>query len=71
MRSKFSQLILITLNRSFQMKSMSVFEQGLRGERSQTYPYILSPKQGSILYHFDNVFGMTKSGINLTTSTRS
>jgi len=39
------------------------FERGLRGERSQTCPYMLSAKQGSIWYHFINVFGMTRSGI--------
>jgi len=41
---------------------------GLREERSQTYPYMLSAKQGSIWYHFCNVFGMTQSGIEPTTS---
>ena len=30
--------------------------------------YILSAKQGSIWYHFYNVFGMTRSGIEPTTS---
>ena len=35
---------------------------GLRGERSQTYPYMLIAKQGSIWYQFYNVFGMTDSG---------
>jgi len=44
------------------------FERGLRGERSQTCPYMLSAKQGSIWYHFYNVFGMMRSGIESTTS---
>ena len=44
------------------------FERGLRGERRQTCPYMLSAKQGSIWYHFYNVFGMTRSGIEPTTS---
>ena len=44
------------------------FERGLRGERSQTCPYMLSAKQGSIWYHFYKVFGMTRSGIEPTTS---
>ena len=39
-------------------------KQGLRGERSQTYPYMLSAKQGSIRYHFYNVFGMMRLGID-------
>jgi len=65
LRNKLSQLILITLDRSFQMVSISLFERGLRGERSQTYPFMLSAKQGSIWYHFYNVFGMTRSGIEL------
>ena len=38
------QLILITLDRS-------LFERGLRGERSQTFSYMLNAKQGSIWYH--------------------
>ena len=29
-----------------------IFEQGLRGERSQTNLYMLSTTQGSIWYHF-------------------
>jgi len=45
-----------------------VFERCLRGERGQTYPYMLSAKQGSIWYHFYNFFGMTRSGIEPTTS---
>ena len=57
MRSKLSQLIIITLDRSFRMKSICFFEQGLRGKRSQTCPYMLSAKPGSIWYHFYNVFG--------------
>ena len=40
------------------------FGRGLRGERSQTCPYMLSAKQGSIWYHFYNIFGMTRSGLN-------
>jgi len=45
-----------------------IFKRGLRGKRSQALPYILSAKQGSIWYHFYNVFGMTRSGIEPTTS---
>jgi len=44
------------------------FERGLRGERSQTCPHMLSAKQGRIWYHFYNVFGMTRSGIEPTNS---
>ena len=44
------------------------FQWGLRGESSQTYLFILNAKQGSIGYHFYNVFGMTWSGIEPTTS---
>ena len=44
------------------------FERGLRGDGSQTCPYMLGDKQGSIWYHFYNVFGMTRSGIEPTTS---
>jgi len=58
------QLILITLDRSFRM----VFERGLTGERSQTCPYMLSVKQGSIWYHFYDVLSMTRLGIEPTTS---
>ena len=43
-------------------------EQDLRGERNQTCPYMLSAKEGNIWYHFYNVFGMTRSGIEPTTS---
>jgi len=68
LRNKLSQLILITLDCSFQMVSISFFERGLRGERSQTCPYMLNAKQGIIWYHFYNVFGMTRSGIEPTTS---
>ena len=68
LRNKLSQLIVITLDRSFRMVSISFFERGLRGERSQTCPYMLSAKQGSIWCHFYNVFGMTRSGIEPTTS---
>ena len=50
------------------MRSISFFERGLKRERSQTYPYMLSAKQGSIWYHFYSVFGMTRSGIERTTS---
>jgi len=50
------------------MVSISFLERGLRGERSQTCPYMLSAKQGSIWYHFYNVFGMTRSEIEPTTS---
>jgi len=43
LRNKLSQLILIILDRSFRMKSISFFfERCLRGERSLTYPYLLS-----------------------------
>jgi len=38
-----------------------------RFERSQTYSYMLSAKQGSIWYHFYNVFGMTQSGTEPST----
>ena len=68
LRNKLSQLILITLDRSFRMVSISFFERGLRGERSQTSPYMLSAKQGSIWYHFYYVFGMMRSGMEPTTS---
>jgi len=30
-----------------------------REDKSQTFAYMLSAKQGSIWYHFYNVFGMT------------
>ena len=52
MRSKLSKLIIITLNSSFQMQSISFIEQGLRGKRTQTYPYMLSANQGKIQYQF-------------------
>jgi len=68
LRNKLSQLILTTLDRSFKMVSNSFFEPGLRGKRSQTCPYMLSAKQGSIWYYFYKVFGMTRSGIEPTTS---
>ena len=68
MRSKLSQLLFIALDRSFSMESIYFFERGLRGNRSQTYPYMLSAKQGIIWYHFYKVFGMTRSGIEPTTS---
>jgi len=43
------ELILITLTRSFLMESIHlIFERGLREEKSQTYPFMLSAKQGSI-----------------------
>ena len=45
-----------------------IFERGLSGEKSQTYPYILSAKQGIIWYYFHNVFRMTRSGIEPMTS---
>jgi len=64
MRNKLSQLILITFDRSLRMVSL---EQGLRGEGSQTC-HMLSAKQGSIWYYFYNVFGMTRSGTEPTTS---
>ena len=44
------------------------FERGVRGERSQTCTYMLSATQGTIWYHFYNVFGMTRSEIEPTTS---
>ena len=51
------------------MEAISVFKQGLRGERNQYYPYMLSARQehnsGTILKH---VFGMTRLGIEPTTS---
>jgi len=65
LRSKLSQLILIILDHSFQMESISFCERGLRGEISHSY--MLSSKQGSIWYHFYNVFGMMQSGIEPTT----
>jgi len=65
LRSKLSQLILITLDHSFQMESISFCERGLRGEISHSY--MLSSKQGSIWYYFYNVFGMMQSGIKPTT----
>ena len=45
------------------MESISFFERGLRGERNQTLPYMLSAKQETIWYHFYIVFGMTRSVI--------
>ena len=45
-----------------------IIERALRGERSQMFPYRLSAEQGSIWYHFYNVLGMTRSGIEPTTS---
>ena len=45
-----------------------IFEQRLRVERSQTYHFMLSTTQGSSWYHFYNIFGMTQSGIEPTTS---
>ena len=68
MRSKLGQLILIPLNCSFQMESISCFELGLRREISQTYPLMMSAKQGSIRFHFYNVFSITQSGTKPTTS---
>jgi len=63
------KLILITIGRSFQMVSIFLFfERGVIGERSQTCTYMLSAKQGTIWYHFYNVFGMTRSEIEHTTS---
>jgi len=50
------------------MVSASFLNAVLRGERSQICPYMLSAKQGSIWYRFYNVFGMTRSGIEHTTS---
>ena len=44
--------ILITLDRLLQMESISFFKRGLRGERSQTCPYMLSAQQGSIWYQY-------------------
>jgi len=44
------------------------FERGLRWEQSQTCPYMLSAKQDNIWNHFDNLFSMTRSGIEPTTS---
>jgi len=40
----------------------------LRGEKSQTYSYVLSANQGSIWYHFYDVLSMVRSGIEPTTS---
>ena len=57
--------MLITVDRLFRMES--IFTGCLRGERSQTCPYMLSAKQESICYHF-NVFGIARSGIEPTTS---
>jgi len=63
--TSYSKLILIILNHSFQMESISsFFNRGLRGQRSQTFPYMLSAKQGSTWYHFKNVFGMMRRGSN-------
>jgi len=45
LQSKLSQLLLITLDRSFQMEYIAVFQRGLRGERSQIYPYTLSANE--------------------------
>ena len=45
-----------------------IFEQVLRGDRSQTYPCMLSAKQGSTWYHFYNIFCITRSGTEPTTS---
>ena len=61
LQSKLSQLILITFDRSCQMESVSFFERGLRGERSKTYPYMMSAKQGSTWYHlwYDAVWDRT------------
>ena len=39
-----------------------------RFKRSQSYPYMLCAKHGSIWYLFCNVCGMTRSGIEPTTS---
>ena len=59
--------ISITLDISFQMVSIFVVVV-FRGERSQTCPYMLIAKQGSIWYHFYNVVGMAQSGIESATS---
>jgi len=50
------------------MESISFIERGLKGERSHIYHFMLSAKQGSIWYHFDNVFDMTRPGIKQSTS---
>ena len=42
--------------RSFLMESISFVKQGLGRERSSTYPYSLSTKQGSVWYHFLHSF---------------
>ena len=47
------------------MESISFCERGLKGEICHSY--MLSSKQGSIWYHFYNVFGMMQSGIEPTT----
>jgi len=56
--------MIFTFDRSFLMKSISYFKRGLRGERSQTYRYMLSTQQESIWYHFHSVFSMTWSRSN-------
>ena len=58
----------IALDRSFQMKSISLFWTSFERRESQTYPHKLNATQGNIWYHFYNVFGMTWSGIEPTTS---
>jgi len=45
-----------------------IFFTSLRGKWSQTYPYLLSTKQGCIWYQFYNVFGMLRLGIEPHTS---
>ena len=71
-RSIAKQVTLTYINRSRPLIPGEIhfilFERGLRGERSQTCPHMLSAKQGSIWYQFYNVFGMTRSGIEPTTS---
>ena len=61
-------LILISQDRKFQMDSIHLFEQGLIGKSNQTYPFMLSAKQGIIWYHFYDVLGMTQSKIKPRTS---
>jgi len=40
---------------------ISLFDRGLREEKGQTYLYMLSAKQESIMYYFYNVFGIAGS----------
>ena len=68
MRSKLSQHILIALDRSFQMESISFLTRFERREKPDLSLNMLSAKQGSILYHFYKVFGMMRSRIEPTTS---